>query len=67
MLLGEDLDIDIDEPSVSIRWSIVACGGNFVLSGSSGIHGSSLCGLPNIPLNIYVDGSVKFSTRLLTD
>ncbi|KAJ3933285.1 MAG: hypothetical protein NXY57DRAFT_999306 [Lentinula lateritia] len=56
VLLGESVDIDVDEPSVTIRWSIVACGQDYMLPGSSGIHGSTLCGLPNNTLQIYIDG-----------
>ncbi|GBE85024.1 predicted protein [Sparassis crispa] len=58
VLLGENVDIDVDEPSVGLRWSIVACGTDFVLPGSEGIHESSSCGLPNIPLDIFVDSDV---------
>jgi len=54
ILLGEDLDIDIDEPAVTIRWSIVACG-ELALPQSKGIHGNAACGIPNIPVAIYVD------------
>ncbi|KAJ3995723.1 hypothetical protein F5050DRAFT_1573035 [Lentinula boryana] len=56
VLLGENVDIDVDEPSVTIRWSIVACGQEYMLPDSSGVHGSSMCGLPNFPLQVYVDG-----------
>jgi hypothetical protein len=59
VLLGENVDIDVDEPSITIRWSIVACGQDYVLPGSSGIHGSSLCGLPKFPLQFYVDGDTQ--------
>lgn len=58
LLIGDNVDVDVDEPAVTIRWSIVACGQDYILSGSEGTHGSQLCGIPNIPLNIYVDGSV---------
>jgi hypothetical protein len=54
------VDVDVDEPAVTVRWSILACGQSFVLPGSEGTHGSSLCGIPNVPLNIYVDGYVKY-------
>ncbi|KAI0365730.1 hypothetical protein BV20DRAFT_1038783 [Pilatotrama ljubarskyi] len=57
VLIGDDVDVDIDEPAVTIRWSIIACGQAFVLPGSGGTHGSAGCGLPNIPLNIFVDGT----------
>ncbi|KAI0076698.1 hypothetical protein K474DRAFT_1662571 [Panus rudis PR-1116 ss-1] len=56
VLIGENVDIDVDEPSVTIRWSIVGCGSAFMLSGSEGLHGSSSCGIPSIPLSIFVDG-----------
>ncbi|KAJ4482064.1 hypothetical protein J3R30DRAFT_3221694, partial [Lentinula aciculospora] len=56
VLLGENVDIDVDEPAITIRWSIVACGQDYMLPGSSGVHGSSMCGLPNLTLQIYVDG-----------
>ncbi|KIK52039.1 hypothetical protein GYMLUDRAFT_145162, partial [Collybiopsis luxurians FD-317 M1] len=56
VLLGENVDIDVDEPAVTIRWSIVACGEAYMLPGSAGIHGSTVCGLPNCALQIYVDG-----------
>ncbi|ETW81729.1 hypothetical protein HETIRDRAFT_238463, partial [Heterobasidion irregulare TC 32-1] len=38
VLLGEDVDIDVDEPSISIRWAFVACGEAFLLPGSQGVH-----------------------------
>ncbi|KZT23431.1 hypothetical protein NEOLEDRAFT_1180083 [Neolentinus lepideus HHB14362 ss-1] len=57
VLVGEDVDVDVDEPSVSVRWSILACGeGNF-LNGSQGLHGVMQCGIPAMPLQIFVDGS----------
>jgi len=57
VLLGDNVDIDVDEPSVTIRWSIIGCGSTFILPGSEGTHGSALCGLPSIPLKIYVDSA----------
>ncbi|PFH54074.1 hypothetical protein AMATHDRAFT_53886 [Amanita thiersii Skay4041] len=59
ILFGENVDIDIDEPSITIRWSIHACGKNQILPGSSGAHGSEICGLPAIPLSIYIDNDEK--------
>ncbi|THU87033.1 hypothetical protein K435DRAFT_682405 [Dendrothele bispora CBS 962.96] len=59
VLLGENVDIDVDEPSVGIRWSIVACGQDYVLPGSTGVHGSRVCGLPISPLLIFVDGDTE--------
>jgi len=59
VLLGENVDIDIDEPSVTIRWSILACGATFTLPNSTGLHGSSLCGLPIRRLHVYVDNDEK--------
>lgn len=58
MLIGDNVDVDVDEPAVTVRWSLVACGETYVLPGSEGTHGSSSCGIPNVPLNIYVDGYV---------
>ncbi|KAG1766111.1 hypothetical protein EV702DRAFT_1204274 [Suillus placidus] len=55
-LLGENVDIDVDEPSVTVSWSLVACGDRFELDGSSGIH-ESQCGLPSMALWIYADNS----------
>jgi hypothetical protein len=59
VLLGENVDIDVDEPSVGIRWSILACGKDYVLPGSMGVHGSEVCGLPAFPMLIFVDGCVS--------
>ncbi|KII86785.1 hypothetical protein PLICRDRAFT_177523 [Plicaturopsis crispa FD-325 SS-3] len=56
VLFGESVDVDVDEPSVTIRWSILACGEEFILNGSAGAHGSAHCGLPASPLYIFVDG-----------
>ena len=55
MLIGESIDIDVDEPLITIRWSILACGPEYVLPESSGIHGSNNCGLPSLPVLIFVD------------
>lgn len=55
LLIGDNVDVDIDEPAVTLRWSIVACGTNFTLPGSEGTHGSSTCGIPNFAINIFVD------------
>ncbi|CCL99705.1 uncharacterized protein FIBRA_01727 [Fibroporia radiculosa] len=55
VLLGDNVDVDVDEPSVTIRWTVIGCGSAFVLAGSEGTHGSTACGLPSIPLNVYVD------------
>ncbi|KAJ2913685.1 hypothetical protein MD484_g6725, partial [Candolleomyces efflorescens] len=55
VLVGESVDVDVDEPSVTIRWSILACGEGLVLPGSTGILGSRVCGLPVQPLHIFVD------------
>ncbi len=56
VLIGDDVDVDVDEPALTIRWSIIACGQEFVLEGSAGTHGSKSCGLPAMALDIYVDG-----------
>ncbi|KAF9475653.1 hypothetical protein BDN70DRAFT_813717 [Pholiota conissans] len=58
VLIGESVDVDIDEPSVTIRWSIVACGEDFMLPGSAGVHGTQLCGLPDSAMYLYVDSDV---------
>ncbi|KAF8073698.1 hypothetical protein FPV67DRAFT_1365773, partial [Lyophyllum atratum] len=55
VLSGENVDVDVDEPSITIRWSIMACGDAFMLPGSAGIHRSTACGLPSQPLYIFVD------------
>jgi len=57
VLLGDNVDVDVDEPSVTVRWSIIGCGLDFVLPGSEGTHGSALCGIPSMPLNIFVDSA----------
>ncbi|KAI0755042.1 hypothetical protein C8Q80DRAFT_1142550 [Daedaleopsis nitida] len=56
VLIGDDVVVDVDEPALTIRWSIIACGPSYVLSGSEGTHGSGKCGLPAMPLRIFVDG-----------
>ena len=56
VFIGDSVDVDIDEPAVTIRWSILACGANFTLSGSEGTHGSTSCGVPEMALQIFVDG-----------
>ncbi|KIY48632.1 hypothetical protein FISHEDRAFT_73453 [Fistulina hepatica ATCC 64428] len=58
VLIGENVDIDIDEPSIGFRWSILACGEGAVLAGSAGLHDSE-CGLPAMPLYIYVDEDLE--------
>ncbi|KAI0648099.1 hypothetical protein C8Q79DRAFT_1008455 [Trametes meyenii] len=62
VFIGDDVDVDIDEPAITIRWSIIACGPEFVLPGSEGTHGSSNCGLPAMPLSVYVDGDREPAT-----
>ncbi|KAF9013275.1 hypothetical protein BDQ17DRAFT_1419434 [Cyathus striatus] len=59
VLVGESVDVDVDEPSITIRWSILGCGDGFVLSGSEGVHGSKTCGLPADPLYIFVDNDIE--------
>lgn len=59
VLLGENVDVDVDEPSIGIRWSILGCGNGYVLEGSAGLHGSDLCGLPSFYIEIYVDSSIE--------
>lgn len=56
VMLGENVDIDVDEPSVTVSWSLVACGDINELSGSSGVH-ESQCGLPSMALWVYADNS----------
>ncbi|KAI6016484.1 hypothetical protein BKA83DRAFT_4336845 [Pisolithus microcarpus] len=46
VLLGENVDVDVDEPSIGIRWSILGCGNGYLLEGSAGLHGSDLCAIP---------------------
>jgi len=55
VLIGDNVDVDIDEPAVTIRWSMIGCGSAFVLPGSEGTHGSNSCGLPSMALNVYID------------
>ncbi|KAL1748226.1 hypothetical protein HDZ31DRAFT_60422 [Schizophyllum fasciatum] len=59
VLIGENVDIDVDEPSIGIRWSILACGEDYMQSGSGGLHGSKVCGLPNEPVQIFADSDVE--------
>ncbi|KAF7792627.1 hypothetical protein EIP86_003724 [Pleurotus ostreatoroseus] len=40
VFIGDNVDVDIDEPAVTVRWSILACGTNFTLPGSEGTHGN---------------------------
>ncbi|KAF5315171.1 hypothetical protein D9619_007075 [Psilocybe cf. subviscida] len=58
VLVGESVDVDVDEPAVTVRWAILACGTDFMLSGSAGVHGTDACGLPSTPMHIYVDSDV---------
>lgn len=51
--------MDIDEPSVTIRWSVVACGDDFMLPGSAGVHGTQSCGLPDTAMYFFVDRYVN--------
>ncbi|KAI1793398.1 hypothetical protein LXA43DRAFT_1002371 [Ganoderma leucocontextum] len=57
VLFGESVDVDVDEPSVTIRWTIIGCGQGFVLEGSEGTHGTEKCGLPPMALQFFVDGN----------
>ncbi|PCH40035.1 hypothetical protein WOLCODRAFT_136625 [Wolfiporia cocos MD-104 SS10] len=57
LLIGDNVDVDVDEPSITIRWSMLGCGSAFVLPGSEGTHGSSLCGIPSMPLTAFIDSS----------
>ncbi|KAH7924952.1 hypothetical protein BV22DRAFT_1195521 [Leucogyrophana mollusca] len=59
VLLGENVDVDVDEPAITIRWSIIGCGEGYVLDNSYGIHESSSCGLPSMYLQIFVDSSAE--------
>ncbi|KAG6909152.1 hypothetical protein DXG01_001904 [Tephrocybe rancida] len=59
VLLGESVDVDVDEPSITIRWSIIACGEGFFLPGSTGVHKSTVCGMPSQPLRIFVDNNLQ--------
>lgn len=59
VLLGENVDVDVDEPSIGIRWSVLGCGDGYVLNGSAGVHESDSCGLPAMYLQIYVDNYVQ--------
>ncbi|KAH7915858.1 hypothetical protein BJ138DRAFT_880946 [Hygrophoropsis aurantiaca] len=59
VLLGENVDVDVDEPAITIRWSIIGCGDGYVLDGSNGVHASSSCGLPPMYLQIFVDSSAE--------
>ncbi|TFY65664.1 hypothetical protein EVG20_g5425 [Dentipellis fragilis] len=56
VLIGENVDVDIDEPSLTVTWSLVNCGEGY-LGGSQGIHRSNACGIPDTPLRIYVDNN----------
>ncbi|TFY80213.1 hypothetical protein EWM64_g3796 [Hericium alpestre] len=56
VLIGENVDVDVDEPALTVTWSLVSCGSGY-LNGSQGIHGSNACGIPNSPLDIYVDSN----------
>lgn len=58
VLIGESVDIDVDEPSITIRWSILGCGSEYMRPGSGGQHGSRMCGLLNEPVHIFVDSDV---------
>lgn len=51
---------------MTVRWAILACGTDFMLSGSAGVHGTDACGLPSTPMHIYVDRyDFNVMTRIL--
>ena len=58
MLIAEDVDTDIDEPAVGLRWTIAGCGEGFVFAGSPPLHGTYACGVSSIPVRVFVDGYV---------
>ena len=58
-MIGEDLDIDIEEPAVGVRWRIAGCGEGFTLPGSPPLHGSASCGVLATSVKVYVDGSAS--------
>jgi hypothetical protein len=60
VFIAENVDVDVDEPAVTVRWSIFACGDEFALSGTHGIHGSDLCGVPSIALRVYLNQYAPF-------
>ncbi|KLO05535.1 hypothetical protein SCHPADRAFT_722030 [Schizopora paradoxa] len=59
VLVGEDVDVDIEEPAVGVRWRIAGCGEGFTLRGSSPLHGSASCGVLATSVKVYIDGSAS--------
>jgi hypothetical protein len=55
VLVGDEVNIDIEERTVTIRWSLLGCGSSFILLGSKGLLGATTCGLPASPLDIFTD------------
>ena len=64
MLIGDSVDVDVDEPAVTVRWTLIGCGSEFVLPGSEGTHGSKECGLPSTALNVFVDRYVDLFSAM---
>lgn len=55
VLIAENVDVDVDEPAVTISWTIVACGDSFALKDTYGVLGSKLCGIPAMPVNVFAN------------
>ncbi len=57
MLIGEAVDVDIDEleTAVTIRWTVAGCGEGYVLSGSPPLHGSTSCGVLAVPIKVFIE------------
>ena len=53
VLVGENVDVDVDEPSVTIRWSVIGCGQDFKLLNSPPLFSTQTCGAPSTQLSIY--------------
>ncbi|KAH6912706.1 hypothetical protein BKA70DRAFT_772704 [Coprinopsis sp. MPI-PUGE-AT-0042] len=63
VLVGDEVNVDIDERSVAIRWSLLACGNSFVLLGSKGMLGAATCGLPASPFDVFADSDMEPSIK----
>ncbi|KAH8104622.1 hypothetical protein BXZ70DRAFT_599275 [Cristinia sonorae] len=58
VLIGDNVDVDVDEPAITVRWSIIGCGSQFIMPGSEGSHGSNDCGIPSKALEVWVDSEL---------
>ncbi|KZT42653.1 hypothetical protein SISSUDRAFT_1041269 [Sistotremastrum suecicum HHB10207 ss-3] len=56
-IIGESIDADVEEPSITVTWALLGCGQDFVWNNATILTTGASCGMLAMKAAVFVDGS----------